>query len=212
VKSVKYIVLLSGGLDSAVSLAIASSRGRVVRALFFDYGQKARLCERRAAEALCRRYKCPLTVIELPWLCKITRTALVARDAAVPDFTVETLPDNPKAVWVPNRNGVFVAIGAAFAESLGADAVVAGFNREEGATFPDNSPAFRKAAEKALGFSTLTKVRLAAFTQNWDKKRIVREGRRLGVPFELVWPCYRGGRKICGRCESCVRFRRAMEK
>jgi 7-cyano-7-deazaguanine synthase len=207
----KYIILLSGGLDSAVNLAIASDRGEVVSALYFDYGQKARHREREAAEALSKHYGCRLETIELPWLKEITETALVSFDTDIPEVTVDTLPADAKAVWVPNRNGVFVAIGAAYAESLGANAVVAGFNKEEGITFPDNSPEFREAAQAALGYSTLSKIELVAFTENMIKKEIVAAGRTLGAPFDLVWSCYRGGETPCGKCESCVRYRRAME-
>ncbi|TET31709.1 MAG: 7-cyano-7-deazaguanine synthase QueC [Planctomycetota bacterium] len=207
----KYIILLSGGLDSAVNLAVASKEGEVVCALFFDYGQKARYRERFSAESLSKHYGCRLETIELPWLKEITDTALVEPDAHIPDVTADTLPEDVSAVWVPNRNGVFIAIAAAHAESMGADAVVAGFNREEGAIFPDNSPEFRKAAEAALGYSTLSGVKLVAFTENMDKKEIVGEGRKLGVPFDFIWPCYRGGETPCGKCESCVRYKRAME-
>jgi len=115
------------------------------------------------------------------------------------------------AVWVPGRNLVFIAIAAAWAEKLGAAEVVTGFNAEEAATFPDNSREFAAAADRALEFSALRRVRLSAPLAGLDKAAIVRLGRELGAPLELAWSCYRGGEHPCGRCESCRR-RSAAEK
>ncbi|MEW6573021.1 MAG: 7-cyano-7-deazaguanine synthase QueC [Bacillota bacterium] len=211
----KSVVLLSGGLDSAVCLAHGVRDGKVVLCLTFDYGQQAAEREIGAAAALARHYGVPHRAIALPYLAQITTTALVT-GADLPEPEVTALDDPAQAavtalrVWVPNRNGIFINIAAAFAEHLGADAVVTGFNREEAATFPDNSAGFVTAATAALGYSTLNRVRVVSYTQHLDKTGIVRLGKRLGVPFELVWSCYRGGSEICGRCESCRRFLRAL--
>jgi 7-cyano-7-deazaguanine synthase len=107
---------------------------------------------------------------------------------------------------------VLINVAAAFAESQGCDAVVCGFNAEEGQTFPDNTREFAEAATKALGFSTLSKVRVWSPTQDLAKVEIVALGRRIGAPLELVWSCYQPGPQQCGECESCLRFRRAMEE
>lgn len=194
------IVLLSGGLDSAVALAMTRD---ATLALNFDYGQRAARAERRAARALARWKRVPLRHIKLPWL---RGGALTDRARALPPGPS---PTSAAAVWVPNRNGVFIAVAAALAEAAGVRRVVAGFNREEAATFPDNSAAFARAANAALGYSTANRVRVVAPTARWDKREIMKRARRLGVPIDKLWPCYRGGRRICGRCESCVRFARA---
>jgi 7-cyano-7-deazaguanine synthase len=207
-----YIILLSGGLDSAVNLAIASGKGEVVRTLFFDYGQKARVRECQSAKSLSEYYDCRLEIIKLPWLAGITKTALVDNNREVPRIDGETLPEDSSSVWVPNRNCVFVSIGASYAEALGADAVAAGFNLEEGTTFPDNSMEFLKAMDAALSFSTLSKVRLVSFTGDLMKVEIVRKGRDIGLPFDMLWFCYLGGEESCGTCESCVRFKRAISE
>lgn len=194
------MVLLSGGLDSAVALALTRD---ATLALNFDYGQRAARAEFRAARALARWKRIPVRRIALPWL---RGGALTDRARALPRGPSRT---SAAAVWVPNRNGVFIAVAAALAEAAGVRRVVAGFNREEAATFPDNSAAFVRAANAALEYSTAGRVRVVAPTARWDKRRIMREARRLGVPIDVLWPCYRGGRRICGRCESCVRFERA---
>jgi 7-cyano-7-deazaguanine synthase len=205
----KGVSILSGGLDSTVSLAAAVRRMDVILAITFDYGQRAAAREREASARIARRYRVPHRVIEIPWLATLTRTALVNRRAKLPRN--EMSPRSAKAVWVPNRNGVFIEISAAHAESLGATRLVTGFNREEAATFPDNSPAYVKAVNGALGYSTANGVRVVSFTGNLDKRAIVRLGRRLGAPLELIWPCYEGGATWCRACESCLRSLRALD-
>lgn len=212
----KSVVLLSGGLDSAVSLAQALLDSEVVLCLTMDYGQKAARKEIAAAAALAAHYNVPHRVVELPFLKQITRTSLVEQEAHVPELSLEALenPDVAKAtaaaVWVPNRNGLFINIAACFAEALGCQQVVTGFNREEAATFPDNSLDFIDAANRALRFSTLSGVRVISYTARLSKAEIVALGKRLGVPWNLIWSCYHGGETMCGRCESCLRFARAM--
>jgi 7-cyano-7-deazaguanine synthase len=204
----KGVAILSGGLDSTVSLAAAARRMELVLALTFDYGQRAARREREAASRIARRYRVPHRVVAIPWLATLTRTALVNRKARLPRH--ELSERSAKAVWVPNRNGVFIEIAAAHAESLGATRLVTGFNREEAATFPDNSPAYVRAVNGALSFSTANGVRVVSFTGALDKRGIVRLGRRLGAPLDLVWPCYEGGRAWCRSCESCLRSLRAF--
>ena len=211
------IVLLSGGLDSAVSLAQALREGEVKLCLTFDYGQRAAAREVAASSALTGHYSLDHRVIELPFLRSITSTSLVNRNEDVPEpgdddlDSCEKSAESAKSVWVPNRNGIFINIAAGFAESMGAGQVVTGFNAEEAKTFPDNSAAYLQAASKALFYSTLSGVRVLSYTMMLDKAGIVKLGRRLGVPLGIVWPCYFGGEELCGRCESCKRYFRALE-
>ena len=204
----KGVAVLSGGLDSTVSLAAALRRLEVPLALTFDYGQRAARREREAAAWVARRLRVPHRVIPIPWLARITRTALVDRSAALPRH--EMSERSAKAVWVPNRNGVFIEIAAAHAESAGATRLITGFNREEAATFPDNSKAYVSAVNRALSYSTANGVRVVSYTIDLDKKGIVRLGRRLRAPLDRIWPCYEGGRAWCGSCESCLRSLRAL--
>jgi 7-cyano-7-deazaguanine synthase len=206
----KGVAILSGGLDSTVSLAAAARKMDVVLALTFDYGQRAARREREASARIARRYGIPHRVVRIPWLAPLTRTALVDRRARLPRN--EMSARSARAVWVPNRNGVFIEIAAAHAESLGARALVTGFNREEAATFPDNSPEYVRAVNRALSYSTANGVRVVSYTAGLDKRGIVRLGRRLGAPIEFIWPCYEGGRRWCGACESCLRCLRALHE
>ncbi len=212
----KAVAVLSGGLDSTVSLALARRSGvRFVRALYFDYGQRARRRERAASRAVAKHYRIPWREIALPWLAEVTSTALVR--GGVPRLRETELDDlrtakrTAAAVWVPNRNGVFLNIAAAVAEGLGAGLVVTGFDREEARTFPDNSEAFIRAANAAFRYSTANGVRVKSFVSALTKPQIVARGRAAGAPLGLVWSCYEGGVVPCGRCESCARSARAFD-
>jgi len=204
----KGVAILSGGLDSTVSLAAATRKMKVVLAITFDYGQRAAKRERDASTKIAKHYKVPHRVLAIPWLADLTSTALVNRRAALP--VNEMSVRSAKAVWVPNRNGVFIEIAAAHAESLGAARLITGFNKEEAVTFPDNSPAYVSAVNDALSYSTANGVKVVSFTGTLEKKGIVDLGRRLSAPLQDIWPCYEGGKRWCGECESCLRSLRAL--
>ena len=212
----KSIILLSGGLDSTVNFCKALRESQVICALTFDYGQRASSNEVMASQKICAHYKVPHQVIRLDWLKHITHTALVNEEKELPKLNSSQLDDFEKttksaeSVWVPNRNGVFISIAASFAESLKADQVVVGFNAEEAVTFPDNSADFIKRINSALELSTLSHPKIVCYTQNLNKREIVQLGQELKAPFDLMWSCYRAGKAMCGTCESCMRFYRAI--
>jgi 7-cyano-7-deazaguanine synthase len=212
------ILLFSAGLDSTVNLKMAADDGKVFCALTFDYGQRAAEREAEFTARACRRLAVRHEIIRLPWLKRITTSALVNRRAEVPKPKPARLDDPAAAartaakVWVPNRNGVFLAVAASFAEAAGVEQIVSGFNAEEAATFPDNSVAFLNATNRALRFSTMTGVRAVSYTAKLRKTEIVRLGMKIGAPLDLVWCCYFGGKRICGECESCRRFLRAVRE
>jgi len=207
----KGIVLLSGGLDSTVSLHIAKEKTNIVLGVTFDYGQKAAKQEIKAAKAIAKHYKIKHKIIELPWLEEITHTALVKKDQPVPIIKKTDLLNNKitdksaKSVWVPNRNGIFINIAAAYAESMKVRFVVTGFNSEEATTFPDNTLPFVNSIQKSLWFSTLNHVRVISYVQKLNKKQITKLAKEKNIPTNLCWSCYLGGEKPCGKCESCVR-------
>lgn len=212
----RSIVLLSGGLDSTVNLKMAQKEGEVVLALTCDFGQRAGWAEIEASKKICEALQVKHQVVNLEWLSDITESALVSDQRPLPRIKMEHLDQaertaaSAKAVWVPNRNAVFVAVGAAFAESKGADMVIAGFNREEAVNFPDNSPEFVEACNRLHQYSTLTRPGLHSFTIDMTKKDVVRLGMDIEAPIDLCWSCYDGGDAPCWACESCQRFRRAL--
>lgn len=212
----KGVCLLSGGLDSAVNLAYALREMEVVLCLTADYGQLAARQEIRAARRLARHYRVRHQVVRLPFLARIDQSALTGK-RELPLLEGSELADagvtreTARAVWVPNRNGLLINVAACYAEVLGATRVVVGFNREEAATFPDNSEGFLNAVNRALACSTSNGVQVVSFTLRLTKEDIVRLGNRLGVPWAFVWSCYRGEERPCGRCESCRRLERAFQ-
>jgi 7-cyano-7-deazaguanine synthase len=216
---VRSVVLLSGGLDSSANLAFAVEEDSVALAVTVDYGQRAAAREIEAARSLCAHYGVGHEVLDLRWLGALGGSALTDARSEVPVPGASKLDDavvtarTAKAVWVPNRNGVLINSAAAIAERMGAARVVVGFNREEAATFPDNSQAFLEEATRALKYSTGNGVVVHCYTTLMDKRQIVARLRELSrpFPFDRIWSCYLGGASACGACESCRRLARALE-
>lgn len=212
------ILILSGGLDSTVSSYIAAKETSPLLALTFDYGQRAAAREKEAARRIADRLKVPHRVLILPWLAEITKTSLVVKKTALPHPKEADLDDPSRgqataaAVWVPNRNGLFLNIGAAYAEALNTEILVTGFNAEEGITFPDNSAPFIQSADEFFWYSTQKKIRVVSYTISWNKTEIARKARDLEIPLNEIWFCYDGEKEPCRLCESCLRAFRAFRK
>ena len=209
------VVLLSSGLDSTFNLLKALEQFQVCLVLTFDYGQKAAAKEIVRSRALAKNYGLRHELIHLPWFKLFTQTSLLS-GLEVPtgeEVQIEDLHrslETAKSVWVPNRNGILLNIAAGFAEGLGAEFVVPGFNYEEAQTFPDNSAAFLKTLNECWSFSTESAVQTYCFSASLTKTQIVAEAIALKMPFEKLWPCYLSGESWCGSCESCLRFERAL--
>ena len=207
------LILLSGGLDSTVSLAISAEEDIPALALFFDYHQKALAGEENAVVSIAGYYGLDLKKVRLPWLGEISSSAIIRSGKAIPDYSgsgVEGREDASRAVWVENRNGIFINAAAAFAAAGSCGTIVTGFNIEEASAFPDNSFEYLEAANKALELSVGSAVRVVAPTIYMEKKEIVSRGIDLDIPWELIWSCYGDGDLMCGWCESCVRFQKAI--
>lgn len=211
----RALVLLSSGLDSSANLALASNAGFTPElAITFDYGQKAAAQETLASAKIAKFFSVPHEVVSLPFW---KNTGLVS-DVVSPKLSASDLRNasvtkaSMRSVWVPGRNGVFAAVGAAIAEARGLSHVLMGLNREEGETFPDNTRAFMEAQNEAFRFTTLSKVELGSLTVDLSKVEIVAKLRELqNFPFDFLWSCYEGGEKPCRSCESCQRLVRALE-
>lgn len=212
----KSVVLLSSGLDSTVNLHQAKKEGSVLLALTFDYGQRAAKKEIISAKKIAKFLQVSHKVIRLPFFKNLGKSSLLDTTQSVPsgkNVQIDNLKRSQKtakSVWVPNRNGIFLNIAAGFAESMGANFVIPGFNIEEAATFPDNSSGFLKTLDQSFSFSTSNQVKTHCFTTSLNKTEIVKLGVKLKVKWELLWPCYHGGKKWCGKCESCLRSKRAF--
>ena len=207
----KSIILLSGGLDSLVSLGLKKEELNISLALTFDYGQKSAEQEIETSSKICNYYKVEHKVIKLDWLKDITNTALVSDDNVPTGQELNTPEESAKSVWVPNRNGLFLNIAGCFADSYDYDYILIGANKEEGQTFPDNTQEFIDSVNSEFLYSTRKKPKVAAPLINYVKNDIVMLALKHGVPLELTMSCYQGGEQHCGICESCTRLRHALE-
>ncbi len=211
----KSLILLSGGLDSVVSLAVTINDFDSVMAITFNYGQKAFLSERNASENIAKFYNIEHKVIDLPWLEQISTSSL--NTDKVPEIKNTDL-DNPditkksaQSVWVPNRNALFINIAACFAEAYDYNYIILGANKEEGMTFKDNTIEFINAQNNLLKYSVNKDIKLIAPLIEYSKKQIVQKAIELNIPFEYIYSCYKNGKKHCGVCESCQRLKRSLE-
>lgn len=212
----KAISVFSGGLDCTVATSVYDNDYEIY-ALTFNYGQKAFTQELEASRRICEKMGWHHEVIDLPWLSKISNSSLNS-DEDIPELEESDLDDLKKSsesasnVWVPARNTVFVSIALSYAESIGADIVIVGWNGEEGATFPDNSKEYMDKFNELIGVGSPEKIRIEAPAINMDKEEIVKLGVDTGAPMELSYSCYKGESEPCGVCESCMRRKRAFKK
>ncbi len=213
----RLVTLLSAGLDSVVATVAASREHEIVLALTFDYGQHAAGREKAAAIQVAQALGINHSVIALPWLAEITNSALVAEAEQMIAADAASLDDPQavsavaQAVWVPNRNGIFLNIAAGYCEARDCAGIVCGFNAEEAASFSDNSREFMQAAEECFAYSTRHGLQVISPTVALTKAQIVEVGYEIGAPLHLIWSCYLGGQTHCWSCPSCVRLRRALE-
>lgn len=204
----KSIILLSGGLDSTVSAAIACQRTNPLFALTFDYGQRAALMEIKSSRRICRALKIKHKVINLPFFNDFKKLHMLKHTKRISLKRFRKLQD----IWVPNRNGLFINIAACYAEYHEADVIITGFNRDEAREFPDNKPQFIAAINHSLMYSTLKKVKVDSYVVDYTKKQIYRVGKRYKAPMQDIYSCYLGGEKMCGKCASCKRLLEAMNE
>ena len=211
----KAISVLSGGLDCTVATSVFA-KDHEIHAITFNYGQKAFKRELQAARDICDKMNWTHEVIDLPWLAQISNSSLNTSEE-IPELSEEDLDNIEKSsqsassVWVPARNMVFTSIAVSYAESIGAEKIIVGWDAEEAATFPDNSKEFLEAFNELIEVGSPDKIRIEAPAIDLNKEEIVELGLKVGAPIELSYSCYKGDDKHCGVCESCMRRKRAFK-
>ena len=200
------VVLFSGGIDSTTALYWALHRYDVVRPLTFDYGQRHRV-ETRLARRLARRLGLPSTLLRVD-LGQVGGSALT--DPAFPlprSVRFKRPPAATPATYVPFRNGILIALAAAWAEARGLRDLIVGFNVIDSPSYPDTRRAFVTAMERAVNLGTAAgrreKTRLRAPFIELRKSEIIRRGLALGADYSLSVSCYAGGEVPCRRCSAC---------
>lgn len=215
-KKKKAISILSGGLDSTVATAFFS-KDYNIHAITFDYGQKSLDQEIKFSREICDYLRMKHTIIDIRWLSKLGDSSLT-NDNEIPHVNFEDIGDpivsndTADAVWVPGRNIVFTAIATSFAESEGAEIIIVGWDKEEAATFPDNSKEFLDSFNQLIDVGTKSskKIEIKAPLIDLNKKDIVELGKKINAPMDISYSCYSGKNEHCGLCESCVRRKRAF--
>jgi 7-cyano-7-deazaguanine synthase len=212
----KAISVFSGGLDCTVATCVYDNDYEI-HAITFNYGQKAFAQELKASKKICEEMGWTHEVIDLPWLSDISNSSLNT-DEDIPEVSENDLDDIDKSsetasnVWVPARNTVFTSIALSYAESIGAEIIIVGWNNEEGLTFPDNSQEFLNEFNELIKVGSPDKIRIEAPAINLNKEELVELGVKVGAPMKLSYSCYKGEDEPCGVCESCVRRNRAFKK
>jgi 7-cyano-7-deazaguanine synthase len=199
------VVLVSGGMDSAVTLAIARERGFSCYALSVAYGQR-HVSELAAAEKAARALGAVEHKVVNVDLRSIGGSALTADAIAVPEQGGRGIP----VTYVPARNTIMLSIALGWAEVLGANDIFCGVNAIDYSGYPDCRPEFIAAFERLANLATRAGTEGAVLRVNApliqrSKADIVREGLRLGVDFAATVSCYQadGGGRACGRCDAC---------
>lgn len=192
------VCLVSGGLDSAVTVAVAQRDNFQTRFLFVDYGQKTVGKESRSTAALADHFQAAsFDVVRLPWLRRFGGSGLFRKD-------VELNASNEKFEYVPFRNSLLLAVGVALAEVLGAARVYIGSTGSDRIA-PDNSPEFIAAFQELTKLGTMLKTDIAITAPliKMNKAQVVQTGVALSVPFEKTWSCHNSVRLACGGCSNC---------
>lgn len=203
----KAIVLLSGGLDSTVCMAVAREQGFEPLPISFNYQQ------RHAREVECARqvadfYKVNRHLVVDTNMAAIGGSALTDASVVVPSGDV-TRHDIP-VTYVPARNLIFLSYALGYAEVTGADHIFIGVNALDYSGYPDCRPEFIQLFQQLADYSTKAsvadgrKIKIETPLIQLSKKQIVELGVKLAVPLELTTSCYRGGEVACGTCDSCL--------
>jgi 7-cyano-7-deazaguanine synthase len=208
----KAVCLISGGLDSCVSAAIAREQGYQLYGLTIDYGQRNKKevdCARHIAEAL--------EVVEHKVIKADLRTfgqSALTDDIEVPDGADwQGIPPT----YVPARNTIFLSYGLAYTEAIAGDALFIGVNSVDYSGYPDCRPEYIKAFQRVAILGTKrgvegNPIRIQAPVIDMSKEQIVARGAELGAPLQYTWSCYQGEEVACGRCASCRLRRHGFEK
>ena len=211
----KAIVLLSGGLDSAVAIYLAKSKGYEVYALSFSYGQKhtkeLEYAKNLAKKVGAKEHKIVNLALNSWGGCSLTDDSMEVKTG---DAERSDIPDT----YVPARNMVFLSVAASYAEAVKAQDIFIGVSQVDYSGYVDCRQEFISAMEKAINQGTELAVEqkkpimIHAPFINMTKAEEIKIGLDLGLDFADTWTCYKGGEKPCGECDSCLLRIKAFEE
>jgi len=206
------IVLVSGGLDSCVTAAVAS-KDYELAFLHVNYGQRTEARELRAFKEIADFYGVSKRFIaSIDYLKKIGGSSLIDKDLKIPDYRekIEGIP----STYVPFRNTHLIAIAVSWAEVICAKKIFIGAMEEDSSGYPDCREVYFRAYNQLIDLGTRPETRIEIETPiiHLKKWEVVKLGAELGAPFHLTWSCYRSEDIACGRCESCILRLKAFRK
>jgi 7-cyano-7-deazaguanine synthase len=202
----KAVVLLSGGMDSCVTVAIANQTHRLAL-LHASYGQKTEARERRAFEEIGDFYGVrQRLVVRFDAFAQIGGSALTDKRIEVPESGEALAPDAGIPVtYVPFRNAHFLSAAVSWAEVIGGTAIFIGAVAEDSSGYPDCRPEYYRAFQEVIRQGTRPETHIEIVTPviGMRKSEIVRRGSELGAPLDRTWSCYQFEDEACGTCDSC---------
>jgi len=207
------VCLVSGGMDSCVTAAIAREENAELAFLHVSYGQRTEARERRAFVELADYFGIARRLaVSIEYLKAIGGSSLTDPGIPVagPNLTSREIPTS----YVPFRNSHLLAIATSWAETIGAQRIYIGAVAEDSSGYPDCRPEFYAAFQRAIDAGTRPETRVEIVTPviHLRKAEIVRRGLELRAPLELTWSCYRAEERACGRCDSCALRLRAFQE
>ena len=206
----KFVVILSGGLDSTVVLYHLKNQGfEIVGVLSFDYGQKHKK-ELIYAKRTCEKLKLAHKIVDLTSITNLLDSTLTSKNQKIPEgyYTAE----NMKQTVVPNRNMIMLSIATGYAISKKADYIALGVHQGDHTIYPDCREEFIEKLNQAVKIADWHKVEILTPLLKLNKSQIVKLGIKEKVPFENTWTCYKGLKKSCGKCGSCRERSEAFAK
>jgi 7-cyano-7-deazaguanine synthase len=207
------VCLVSGGMDSCVTAAIARSGNEELALLHVSYGQLTEARELRAFEEIADYYGITRRLaVSIEHLSRIGGSSLTEPESPVAAANLES--KKIPASYVPFRNAHLLAIAASWAEVIGAGRIYIGAVAEDASGYPDCRPEFYAAFEQAIeqGTRPETSIKIMTPIIHLRKSEIVRRGLELNAPLNLTWSCYQSSELACGRCDSCaLRLRAFLE-
>jgi len=207
------ICLVSGGMDSCVTAAIANKENDELAFLHVSYRQRSEKREREAFEALADIYGVNLRlVISLEHLAKIGGSSLT--DDSIPVTTANLSHAGIPSSYVPFRNAHLLAAAVSWGEVISATAIYIGAVAEDSSGYPDCRPEFYDAFQNVIDTGTKPETRITINTPviAMRKSEIVQKGIELGAPLHLTWSCYKESELACGNCDSCALRLRAFRE
>jgi 7-cyano-7-deazaguanine synthase len=214
------IVLLSGGMDSCVTVAEAIHKHGKERVglLHASYGQRTEVRERRAFSEIADFYRVEERLqVRLDYFRPIGGSALTDSEITVPENELGAPGPGGSAIpvtYVPFRNAHFLSVAVSWAEARGASEICIGAVAEDSSGYPDCRPEYYEAFQELIrrGTRLETKIEIVTPVIRLKKSQIVRRGLELGAPLHLTWSCYQGEAQACGTCDSCLLRLRAFEE